>query len=170
MHDTEAASKTALELACDSSTASSVWSADDFSGLPATSLTIQASNDPLLNPIEHSSGAHLTPGGVWTNASDENLKENFRPVDCNTLLEQIESLEITEWNYKTESDEVRHIGPTAQEFQRVFGVGSDGKTISTIDPAGISLAAIKGLLEKNEQLEREVSELKTLVKKLIDSK
>jgi hypothetical protein len=170
MHHSDVLSRTAAESSCDSVTSSSVWSADDFSGLPATSLTIQASTDPLLNPIEHSSGAHLTPGGTWTNASDVNLKENFLPVDGEDLLEKLKTLDISEWNYKTESDDMRHIGPTAQSFQNVFGVGSDGKTISTIDPSGIALAAIKALNEKSkriDELEAKVAELSKQVEQLV---
>ncbi|MBK7143017.1 MAG: tail fiber domain-containing protein [bacterium] len=114
------------------------------------------------NPLEHSSGAHLTAGGVWTNASDENLKENFQPVDGAELLEKIEQLPISEWNYKTESDEIKHIGPTAQDFQATFGVGSDGKSISTIDPSGIALAAIKELKKENTELKKQIEELSGL--------
>ncbi len=114
------------------------------------------------NPLEHSSGAHLTAGGVWTNASDENLKENFQQVDGAELLEKIDQLPISEWNYKTESDEVKHIGPTAQDFQKIFGVGSDGKSISTIDPSGIALAAIKELKKENSELKKQIEELSSL--------
>ncbi|HSG98784.1 MAG TPA: tail fiber domain-containing protein [candidate division Zixibacteria bacterium] len=161
-------SETEAELSCDSAVASSFWRADNFTGAPV-SVTIQASADNSLNPIEHSSGAHLTPGGVWTNASDESLKEGFCEVDGFALLERLESLTITEWNYKTEADSVRHIGPTAQEFQKAFGVGSDGKSISTIDPAGIALAALKALNEKSKRiddLEAKVAELTRLLEEL----
>ena len=127
------------------------------------------------NPIDHpSSGAHLTSGGVWTNASDVNLKENFHAVDGAELLEKIEQLKISEWNYKNESDDTKHIGPTAQDFQKVFGVGSDGKSIATIDPSGIALAAIKELNKKlereNRELRAEMDELKKLVQQLASQK
>jgi hypothetical protein len=114
------------------------------------------------NPLSMASGAHCTPGGVWTNASDMNLKENFQEVDGAKLLEKIESLPISEWNYKNESDDVKHIGPTAQDFQATFGVGSDGKSISTIDPSGIALAAIKQLKKENAELKKQVEELSGL--------
>ncbi len=162
-------SRTEASSTCDSTTSSSSWTADDFSGALA-SLTIQVSTDTTLNPIQHSSGAHLTPGGDWTNASDVNRKENFEPVDGDDLLKKIESLDISEWNYKSESDDVKHIGPTAQDFKKTFGVGSDGKSISTIDPAGIALAAIKALNEKSkkvDELEAKVNELTALVDKLV---
>jgi len=110
------------------------------------------------NPIEHSSGAKLTDGGVWTNASDANAKENFQPIDGEELLEKLDGLEITRWNYKADKSS-EHIGPTAQDFKQIFGVGSDGKSISTIDPSGIALAAIKELNRQNRTLLETSSEL-----------
>jgi hypothetical protein len=122
--------------------------------------------DPT-NPLEHSSGAHLTAGGVWTNASDENLKENFKAVDGEEILEKVEGLPISQWNYKVESDEITHIGPTAQDFKEVFGVGSNDKTISTIDPSGIALAAIKELGRQNRELKEENKKMKDLLEDLM---
>ncbi len=145
-----------------------------YYGSVSGTLKLQAGSSGTANPIEHSSGAHLTPGGVWTNASDENLKENFQQVDGADILEKINALPISQWNYKSESDDVTHIGPTAQDFQRVFGVGENDKTISTIDPSGIALAAIKELNKKLEQenkaLRAEMDELKKLVQQLVSQK
>lgn len=91
-------------------------------------------------------GAYLTTGGAWTNASDRNKKENFQPLSENDILAKINQLPVTRWNYKGLSEQ--HIGPVAQDFHRIFNVGSDDKTISTIDPAGIALAGIRGLYHK----------------------
>ncbi|MFZ1683684.1 MAG: tail fiber domain-containing protein [Candidatus Zixiibacteriota bacterium] len=112
------------------------------------------------DPITHSSGAKLTAGGVWTNASDENLKENFKSVNGGDLLDKIDELPIRQWNYKNEPDSVVHIGPTAQDFKSVFGVGENEKTISTIDPSGIALAGIKELHKENNELRAQNAELK----------
>ncbi len=125
--------------------------------------------DPA-NPIEHSSGAHLTAGGVWTNASDAGLKENFRAVDGRQILEQIERLNISQWNYRNESEEITHIGPTAQDFKEIFNVGADDKTISTIDPSGVALAAIKELSRENRELKSQLMELRTLLEKIMNGK
>lgn len=127
--------------------------------------------------INTSTGAYLSNGGTWVNASDANLKENFRDVSEEELLAAISQLRITEWNYKNEDERVRHIGPTAQDFHEAFGVGSDNESISTIDPAGIALAAIKELerrtrrigelekkVERLESLQSEIEELKALIK------
>lgn len=88
-------------------------------------------------------GAYLTKGGVWTNASDKNKKENFTDIDGGEILEKIDRLPITSWNYKGTSE--KHIGPMAQDFYRLFGLGSDDKTITTIDPSGIALVGIQEL-------------------------
>ncbi len=121
-------------------------------------------------PIHHSSGARLTNAGDWVNASDKNLKENFQPVDGEEILNKIEELPISEWNYRAESDEVKHIGPTAQDFKAAFGVGNSDKTISTIDPSGIALAAIKQLKKENTDLKAQVEELKQMVEELAKKK
>lgn len=126
----------------------------------------QATYD-LTKFINTSTGAYLTTGGVWTNKSDMNLKENFRSVDGKEILEKILQLSITRWNYRSEEDNITHIGPVAQDFHALFGVGNDDKSISTIDPAGIALAAIQELQEQNNDLKTEIAELKALVQKLL---
>ena len=141
-----------------------------YHGSTTGTIRLMASSSGSDNPIEHSSGAHLTPGGLWTNASDENLKENFQPVDGEEILEKIEQLPISQWNYKNESDEVTHIGPTAQDFKKTFGVGENDKSISTIDPSGIALVAVKELRKENQELKAQVEELKKMVEELAKKK
>jgi hypothetical protein len=116
-------------------------------------------------------GAHLTGNGTnWTNGSDRNKKENFHPVKGQEILDKIDNLQITRWNYKGEDESVTHIGPTAQDFYRLFEVGADTVSISTIDPAGIALAAIKELHAKTrriEELDRKITELEAIVMTLL---
>jgi hypothetical protein len=70
------------------------------------------------------------------------------------------------WNYKSESDDVQHIGPTAQDFHALFGVGTDDKSISTIDPAGIALAAIQALHAQNQELRHLLEEQQSQIEAL----
>ena len=120
-------------------------------------------------------GAYLSGNGTtWTNASDKNQKENFTDIDSEQLLEKISALPISRWNYKDEDETVTHIGPVAQDFYALFGVGADDISISTIDPAGIALAAIKELIKKSkrvdalEQNNRELNERLEKLEKMID--
>jgi len=100
--------------------------------------------------------AKIASGNNMTIVSDRNKKENFTPVDGKELLSRLKQLSVTRWNYRNETPSVTHIGPTAQDFYKTFGVGNDEKVISPIDPAGISLAAIQELM-------RQLDELKSLV-------
>ena len=61
---------------------------------------------------------------------------------------------------------MEHIGPMAQDFYRLFEVGYDDKTISTIDPAGIALAAIQELYKRNQELESELAEMRRMMREL----
>ncbi len=118
--------------------------------------------------IDVAGGAYCD-GTNWVNASDRNSKENFVKVDGEEILEKISGLEITKWNYKGD-DDAQHIGPTAQDFKKTFGVGADDKSISTIDPSGIALAAIKELYrqfsEEMKQKDAQIEELQKEMKKL----
>jgi hypothetical protein len=133
-------------------------------------------NDPGVAPssasrlINTSTGAYLTTGGVWTNSSDRNLKENFAPVDGEWILERVSELPITMWNYRSEARGVKHIGPTAQDFHSLFGLGCDDRSISTVDPAGIALVAIKQLVQENSELKSELEELKAVVASLVENR
>jgi hypothetical protein len=44
---------------------------------------------PTLGPLQMASGAYVTTGGVWTNASDRKLKENFTPLDPAAILNKM---------------------------------------------------------------------------------
>ena len=44
------------------------------------------------------------------------------------------------------------MGPMAQDFYAAFGLGLGDKTIDTIDPDGVALAAIQGLHAELEAL------------------
>ncbi|MBI3193186.1 MAG: tail fiber domain-containing protein [Ignavibacteriae bacterium] len=118
--------------------------------------------------IQTSTGAFLSTGGVWSSVSDRNKKENFMPIDGKTILGKLAKLPITMWNYKAEIPEVKHIGPTAQDFYEIFGLGNDEKTISTIDPSGIALAAIQQLKKENDAMRSEMNELQAQVNHLTE--
>ncbi len=117
---------------------------------PVNGLIVQGSvgigtSNPTLGPLVMASGAYVTSGGTWTNASDRNLKENFKDVDGQDILNKISELPITQWNYKSESATTTHIGPMAQDFFRIFNLGGSDTSISTIDPSGLALVGVQTL-------------------------
>jgi len=118
------------------------------------------------NPIDHASGANLSPAGVFTNASSRVLKENFAPVDPRDVLEKLRELPITRWNYKVEGPRVTHLGPTAEDFRQTFGLGQTDAAIGTIDADGVALAAIQGLHTLVQEKDREILALEARIAKL----
>lgn len=94
--------------------------------------------------------------GTLFESSDRNKKENFEEVNCDRVLEQIAELPITTWNYKSDDESIRHMGPVAQDFHAAFALGDSDVTIATTDKVGISLAAIKALNAKLEAWDSEI--------------
>jgi hypothetical protein len=106
-------------------------------------------------------GVSLAAGsGTWTSLSDRNAKENFDDVNASEVLAKVAAMPIRTWNYKTQADSIRHIGPTAQDFRAAFGVGESDTGITTVDADGVALAAIQGLLEELKRRDKTIEELK----------
>ena len=146
-------------------------------GSPNNQLVMASSGIGINNafpafPIHHSSGAHLTVGGVWTNASSRSLKTAFEAIDPQAVLAKVADLPVQSWRYKVEDASTRHIGPVAEDFQREFGLG-DGESIGTVDADGVALAAIQGLVQKVDHAlaakDAEIAELRKELRSLKDS-
>lgn len=96
-----------------------------------------------------------------TQTSDRNAKTAFRPIDARSILERVAQMPIASWAYKhEESAGIRHIGPVSQDFMRLFEIGYDDKSISTVDEGGVALAAIKGLKQELDERNAEIDALR----------
>ena len=116
----------------------------------------------LFSNVAGTAGVTLASGGgAWVAVSDKNKKENFFQIDKKEILNKVANLNVENWNYKSQSDSIRHIGPYAQDFFQAFGLGSDSLGIETTDISGVNMAAIQGLYEYIQELELNVSNLKT---------
>jgi hypothetical protein len=104
-------------------------------------------------------------GHSFNSTSDRNAKENFTAISPVQVLEKVNSLPISQWNFIGGHADVQHIGPMAQDFHDVFGLnGPDDKHIALTDEGGVALAAIQGLNQKLEDRlkskDAEIAELK----------
>lgn len=112
-------------------------------------------------------GAVLAAGsGTWTVLSDRNAKENFQEVSPSEVLAKVAAMPVRTWNYKTQADAIRHIGPTAQDFKAAFGVGESDTGITTVDADGVALAAIQGLVEELKQRDQALEQLQARIQAL----
>lgn len=111
-------------------------------------------------------GVILTNGATaWASLSDSNSKTDFEPVRPREILSKIAALPVTSWHYKHDLHR-RYIGPMAQDFHAAFGLGSDDKTISTLDSDGVMYAAIQGLVEELRDRDKAIEELKAELRAL----
>ena len=100
--------------------------------------------------INTSTGAFLSTGGTWTNASSRSLKTAFRNVDAGRILDQVLTLPMSTWQYIAAPEAGRHLGPVAEDFHAMFALGDRDDEISTADAGGVALAAVQGLAQKQD--------------------
>src|SRR5204862_8109035 len=118
---------------------------------PTNTFNIRATGGVLI-ATGVDAGAHplvgvaVGPGsGTWNSVSDRNVKANFAAIDSRSILDKVVRLPLHTWNYITEDEHVRHLGPTSQDFSAAFGLGANDRTIAVVDADGVALAAIQGL-------------------------
>lgn len=104
---------------------------------------------------------------VLTHGSDVNIKENIEAIEPIAVLDQVLDLPITTWNYKTNCDDVKHMGPMAQDFYSIFGLNNSETGVTSTDTSGVALGAIQGLNQKLIlEVETKDAEIKELREKL----
>ena len=130
----------------------------DFASAAANEFAVRASGGSrVYTSSDLSSGVFLDPGGgAWQTVSDRSVKENVEPIDGRTVLQGVAGLPIATWNYETQDEWIRHMGPMAQDFRTAFGLGSNERTIGTVDADGVALAAIQGLNTVVEEQETHI--------------
>ena len=105
-------------------------------------------------------GAELPSGtGSWTSLSSKTAKSDIEPIDPSRVLDHVNGLDIASWRYNAENEDVRHMGPMAEDFYDAFALGQDEKRISNVDADGVALAAIQGLSEKLDAKEDRIDAL-----------
>lgn len=123
----------------------------------ASGGTIFYSNSALTSGVSLAAG-----GGAWLTLSDKKSKEHFKTINGETVLKKISEMEITSWNYKTQSTAIRHIGPMAQDFYDAFHLGESDTTITTTDIDGINMIAIQTLAKRTNELKLKADEIAVL--------
>ncbi len=133
----------------------------------------------FYSDVNQTTGAVMASGGGWASVSDRNVKENFREVSKEELLQKFLKLKACEWQFiaqrpdgklNTYKTQPLHIGLMAQDFNQMFGYGEFDNRITQTDIDGVMTVAIQALAERTEQLEalgNRVAELQLLVNRLI---
>lgn len=87
--------------------------------------------------------------------SSKDYKTDKRPVDAQAVSRQVENIPVERWRYKPGiADGGTHTGPYAEDMQKLGAATPDGKAIDVVSALGLNLAAIKGLGQRVNKLER----------------
>ncbi|MFJ1829466.1 hypothetical protein, partial [Streptomyces sp. NPDC088178] len=90
----------------------------------------------------------------------ESVAEAGDGVNGFDVLASVVGLPVSTWRYRWEDDEVRHLGPMAQDWRAHFSLGADDKTICCTDANGVAIVAIQALHRQLTDLQAEVRELR----------
>ena len=111
----------------------------------------------LISDCDNNGNAYVANnmelGGTLTEMSDRNQKHAIVPLDSEAVLTRVAQVPVSEWSYRGEASDQRHIGPMAQDFYAAFGLASGETRISARDMAGVNMAAIQALVNRNQRLE-----------------
>ena len=108
-------------------------------------------------------GCNLPAGsGVFNCTSSRYTKENFSLVSGADVLSRLRGINVSTWNYISEGRNVRHMGPMAEDFFKAFQLGTGNTSIGVQDLTGVSLAAIKELNQRTDELQQKTAEVEQL--------
>ena len=101
----------------------------------------------------------------WATTSTRSAKTDVTRADPTAVLEAVEAMPISTWEYKTESGEgagTRHIGPMAEDFHGAlpYDLGSSEDHINSLNADGVALGAVKGLARKVNRQKETIAALK----------
>ncbi len=116
---------------------------------------VRVENGAVDDSLVVSQSGNLTIAGTLSQGSSRHIKR-ASPVDESDILQKLQSLEVSRWRYVNDSAQSEHLGPMAEDFHRLFGLGVDDKHIAASDVAGVAITSIQALVS---QLNRQAEEM-----------
>lgn len=141
-------------------------SADTFRNTANNEFALRATGGfRFRTNLGGTTGCNLPAGsGVFNCTSSRLTKENFNPAT--DVLGKLRKIPVTSWNYISEGQQVRHLGPMAEDFYSQFNLGTGNTSIGVQDLAGVSIAAVKELDAELQAKDAEIRRLQDEVKTL----
>jgi histone H3/H4 len=110
--------------------------------------------DPTGAEITMDSGATLSAGGVWTDASSRDLKENIKKLSIKEALQALKGLEPVTFNYLDEADE-EYLGFIAEDVPELVAK-NDRKGLTPMDIVAVLTKVIQDQEERITTLEAQL--------------
>jgi len=116
------------------------------------------------NSLSMANGASCTAGGVWTNASSRELKENIEGLTAAEAQEALTELDPVKYNYKADKEE-RHVGFIAEDVPTLVA-SKDRKSLSPMNIVAVLTKVVQEQQKTISDYQQIISELKERVGKL----
>jgi hypothetical protein len=113
--------------------------------------------DPT-SPIHHSTGALLTVGGTWQNASSRATKKDIAELAADEALRTVMGLDPVKFTYKVDPQE-KHVGFIAEDVPDLVAA-PDRKSLSPMDIVAVLTKVVQEQQKTIDALAAEVAELK----------
>jgi len=108
-------------------------------------------------PLQMGSGACVTSGGVWTNASSREYKTDVKQLTAEKAMDTLSQLNPVEFAYKADSQE-KHVGFIAEDAPDIVA-SKDRKGMSSMDVVAVLTKVV-------QEQQRAISELREKVVEL----
>jgi hypothetical protein len=122
---------------------------------PSASFTIRSSGNVGFglwansHPLQMASGAYVSTGGVWTNASSREYKTDIKQLTTDKAMDALTQLKPVEFAYKADAEE-RHVGFIAEDAPDIVA-SKDRKGMSPMDV----VAVLTKVVQEQQKLIRE---------------
>lgn len=104
------------------------------------------------HPIHMASGAHVTAGGVWTDASSRTLKENIEDLSLEDALDALSGLQPVLFTYRAQAGE-QYAGFIAEDVPDLVA-HNDRRSLSPMDLVAVLTRVVQEQQAQIEQLRK----------------
>jgi len=118
-------------------------------------------------PLQMGSGAFVSTGGVWTNASSRAYKENIKTLTKEEADQALDGLSPVKFNYKIDKED-RHVGFIAEDVPELVAT-KDRKGLSPMDIVAVLTRVVQEqkntiaeLSKKVDAMQQEINRVKGL--------
>ena len=116
------------------------------------------------NSLSMTSGASCTAGGVWTNASSKELKENIQSLNTDEALNTLNGLNPVKYNYKVDKTD-KHVGFIAEDAPELVAT-PDKKGMSPMDVVAVLTKVVQEQQKLVKEQQETISQLNKRVAEL----
>ena len=110
------------------------------------------------HPFEMANGAHVSSGGVWTNSSSRDRKENIEAITVEEALAVLAGLEPVHYNYKNDSQE-SYVGFIAEDVPGLVAT-ADRKGLSAMDIVAVLTKVMQAQQQQIKELEAQLEAIR----------